>query len=184
MKDRRFLKTEHVIRKVFLDLLKEKNLNQITVSEISRTANLGRGTFYLHYKDVYDLYSCIEDELYSELEKLFDKASPCNNITNLMTLTDNIMDYISMNSETFQIFFSHEDNVKTLSKLKKIFNDKILQETEKFFGDKYNTTEYDIIEANFIVSGVVGVLKEWLINGMKIPKENVSVILQKILTKF
>ncbi|AAK79045.1 hypothetical protein BJV85_002931 [Clostridium acetobutylicum] len=34
MKDRRFVKTEHAIRKAFLTLLKEKSLNKISVSEI------------------------------------------------------------------------------------------------------------------------------------------------------
>jgi len=59
MKDRRVLKTERAIRETFLSLLKDTNLNQITVTELSRRTDLGRGTFYLHYRDVYDLYDHI-----------------------------------------------------------------------------------------------------------------------------
>ncbi len=53
MEDRRNKKTEQLIKRVFLKLLKEKSLNKITVAEIARLADLGRGTFYLHYGDVY-----------------------------------------------------------------------------------------------------------------------------------
>lgn len=45
MEDKRNVKTERLIRTVFLELLKEKSINEITVAEISRKADLGRGTF-------------------------------------------------------------------------------------------------------------------------------------------
>lgn len=67
MKDRRTIKTKRAIRESFLELLKEKEVQQITVSELSRKADLGRGTFYLHYQDVFDLYEQLEKELFDQL---------------------------------------------------------------------------------------------------------------------
>lgn len=61
-KDLRFQKTENSIRSTFFDLLKKKELSDITVTEISRQALLGRGTFYLHYKDIHDLLYIIGKE--------------------------------------------------------------------------------------------------------------------------
>lgn len=118
MKDRSVLKTEKAIREAFLSLLKEKDLNQITVSEISKLTDLGRGTFYLHYRDVYDLYDHIENELYRELEQIFDNAYPSNDPQNLMNLTEGITRFIYENRDIFLILVRLEGSAKTISKLK------------------------------------------------------------------
>lgn len=82
MDDRRNAKTEKLIKETFLSLLKKKSLNKITVAELSRQANLGRGTFYLHYTDVYNLYENIETDLMGNLTKTFEKAFPTTNAEN------------------------------------------------------------------------------------------------------
>ena len=61
-KDLRFRKTELSIRAAFFELLKSRRISEITVAEISRKAMLGRGTFYLHYKDIHDLLDTLENE--------------------------------------------------------------------------------------------------------------------------
>ncbi|MDN6618009.1 MAG: TetR/AcrR family transcriptional regulator, partial [Enterococcus sp.] len=71
--DRRTIKTRTAIKSAFLAILKEKSINKITISELSEKANIGRGTFYLHYHDLYDLYESIEQDLYAELVEIFDE---------------------------------------------------------------------------------------------------------------
>ncbi|WP_315169014.1 TetR/AcrR family transcriptional regulator [Metaclostridioides mangenotii] len=179
MKDRRSIKTKKAIREAFLSLMEEKKLNRITVSEISRRANLGRGTFYLHYNDVYDLYDHIEDELYGELGQLFDESYPNCDPTNLLTFTKNITEYFQKNQDIFLLLVQSDSNGKNLNKLKYFFNKKILQD-----GLCKNISEFDEVESIFIVSGVVGVLIEWLNNGLIVPQDHISSILYKILLKF
>lgn len=54
--DLRVIKTKANIKRVFLDLLKKKPPEKITVTEIAEIALINKGTFYLHYQDVYALY--------------------------------------------------------------------------------------------------------------------------------
>ena len=54
------------IRTAFLTLLHEKPLHRISVKELCGVAGVSRGTFYVHYRDVYDLLSRIEAELTGE----------------------------------------------------------------------------------------------------------------------
>ncbi|PJI10332.1 AcrR family transcriptional regulator [Clostridium sp. CT7] len=139
----------------------------------------------MHYKDVYDLYSHIENELYTGLGELFEKSNPYTNEKNLMDLIDNIMDYISLHHDIFKLFIQLDFNGNVLSRLKKYFYDKVLHECIILSRPiNINGTDYDKVEANFIVSGVIGVLEDWLTDGMVMPRENVSVILQRILEKF
>ena len=53
--DRRVKRTLQSLRKALLELIKEKNYDEISIEEITERANVGRATFYLHYKDKEDL---------------------------------------------------------------------------------------------------------------------------------
>lgn len=54
--DLRVKKTKKAISDSFLKLLQAKPLARISVTELARDAQINKGTFYLHYRDVYDLY--------------------------------------------------------------------------------------------------------------------------------
>src|SRR3989337_4369074 len=53
--DRRIQRTRQALRRTLMELIKEKGYDSISVEEITQRANLGRATFYLHYKDKEDL---------------------------------------------------------------------------------------------------------------------------------
>lgn len=55
-KDLRVVKTRDCIHSAFIELLAEKPLGRITVTELARRARIAKGTFYLHYQDIYDLH--------------------------------------------------------------------------------------------------------------------------------
>lgn len=55
MEDLRVKKTKIAIRKAFLELLKDESFEKITVNQIAKKAMVGKGTFYYHYADKYDL---------------------------------------------------------------------------------------------------------------------------------
>ncbi|PTK65549.1 TetR/AcrR family transcriptional regulator, partial [Staphylococcus haemolyticus] len=65
--DRRIRKTKSAIKRAFTDLLKKKDLDKITVQDISNQADINRGTFYLHYEDKYMLLTDMEDEYISQI---------------------------------------------------------------------------------------------------------------------
>lgn len=60
MADKRIEKTKLLIKNTFLDLIKTKNIDKITVKAICDGANINRGTFYYHYLDVADLVENLE----------------------------------------------------------------------------------------------------------------------------
>ena len=53
--DQRKLKTRQAIEEAFLLLRKDNSLEQISVTELSRLARISKATFYLHYRDIFDL---------------------------------------------------------------------------------------------------------------------------------
>jgi len=53
--DRRILRTRRSLRQAFYALILEKGYDGVTVGEVTDRADLGRTTFYLHYRDKEDL---------------------------------------------------------------------------------------------------------------------------------
>ena len=69
--NQRFVQTRQKIKGVFLELLREKKIGEITVSEICRRADIHRTTFYGHFDDVYDLMQNMVEEMYVQLMDFF-----------------------------------------------------------------------------------------------------------------
>lgn len=61
--DLRIQKTRRAIKNAFLGLLSEKELKQITVKELCQAAQISKGTFYLHYRDLFDLRDRLHQDL-------------------------------------------------------------------------------------------------------------------------
>ncbi len=61
--DLRIIRTTTNIKNAFLKLRSSKSLERITVKELSDLALINKATFYMHYKDIYDLSSQMEDEI-------------------------------------------------------------------------------------------------------------------------
>ena len=70
MQDRRIQKSKDAIEKSFINLMSEKGFNQITIQDITDSANVGRRTFYHHYEDKYDLLSMLINSHISELRNI------------------------------------------------------------------------------------------------------------------
>jgi AcrR family transcriptional regulator len=66
--DRRSQRTRHLLSAALVELIREKDYNTITVSDIIGRANVGRSTFYAHYRDKDDL-------LVGELDRVIELLS-------------------------------------------------------------------------------------------------------------
>lgn len=61
--DLRVKKTKNSIINAFLELRSQKSLEKITVKELAELAMINKATFYLHYRDIYDLSESLELEV-------------------------------------------------------------------------------------------------------------------------
>lgn len=60
--DKRIIKTKKAIQEAFMELLKKKEFDQITVAELARHAQIDRKTFYLHYANTETLIRAFEHQ--------------------------------------------------------------------------------------------------------------------------
>jgi len=63
--DRRVQRTRKLLREALMDLILEVGYDTISIQDITDKANLGRATFYLHFKDKDDLLLDVIDQMMS-----------------------------------------------------------------------------------------------------------------------
>ncbi len=100
--DRRVKYTKSTIETTFLNLLEEKDIGNITVTEICQRADINRATFYRYYIDIYDLLKKIQDSFIDEI-----KASNA-----LIYLKDYTV--YNFTKEIINIFYNNKQLVKIL----------------------------------------------------------------------
>ena len=93
-------KTRKLIKAAFAKMLSEKRtMDDITVTELVKRADINRGTFYIHYDDIYAVAEDYENELIDRFfddTKLLSSKSP-------EAFIDSMFDYIRKNDESYKI---------------------------------------------------------------------------------
>ena len=71
--DKRVIRTKAAIRGAFNELVLQKDISAITISELVQEAGITRSTFYMYFNTVADVRDDIENEIISHIEKIMDE---------------------------------------------------------------------------------------------------------------
>jgi len=178
--DRRILKTREAINKAFLELFSEKELDHITINDISERANVNRGTIYLHYTDKYDLLNkCIEDHL----SKMFISCTPASSGREHMGLISELNPVFTYFADNFLFFSAMLSNQRTA-----VFRERLLQIVAANVMEKLDTQEIQqdtdkALTAHFMASAFVGTVEWWILNKMPHSPEHMSDLVRKLFER-
>ena len=180
--DRRVRKTKQQLQDGFIQLRKQKDLKDITVKELCELTDLNRGTFYLHYKDIYDLSEQLEDSLFVSFQEVLDKHSiayETNLIDTPKPLLRDILQLIKDNSDFCTTLLSDTGEIAFVNKLKKLVLDIAFKKCIDLFD--FNKEEHFTYSYNFILYGCIGIIESWLLNGLKEPPEEISELTSQMI---
>lgn len=65
--DLRVKRTQKNIREAFISLAEKKKVERMTIKELAETAMINKATFYLHYRDLEDFVSQLENEVIDDI---------------------------------------------------------------------------------------------------------------------
>lgn len=173
--DRRTAKTRKAISDAFIALLSEKELNKITVQEITDKADINRATFYKHYLDVYDLYDKVEQEILVDWSMLILKLEEMD--------TDeffgHLVDHIYEKQNVFTMIFSYNASVQLRDKifrsLEGLFKQMSAEKLDTGLGD--DTLSF---QTHYRSLGCISVLGKWVSEGYKQSKEFIVKIISEL----
>lgn len=107
--DLRTKKTRDSITRAFIELRAEKSLNKITVKELAEKAVISKATFYLHYKDIYELSDILQDGLVAEV--IDSISDPKTIFDDPAFFTSELEAAFNSKKEEIDILFSQSENV-------------------------------------------------------------------------
>ena len=113
-------RSRRLIRDAYVNLMQEKPIDKISISDIVREADLNRGTFYAHYSNPMDVLMEIANEILGDVEGFFADFSFTDFLQNPMPLllrvekmlADNLDFYRRINLNTASIGFT--DQIKKI----------------------------------------------------------------------
>lgn len=159
------------ITEAFLGFLKKKDLSQIKVSDICKTAEINRSTFYARYADIYDLSDKIRENLEEDVKRLLGQEviQSCDK-SDFLQLFMHIRD----NRDRYMCYFK-------LCYTERDFNFYDLCCPDSEFIDIDNIA-YHI---TFFKSGFNAIVKQWLDNNCKeSPQEMCDILLREYRGRF
>lgn len=180
--DRRVRKTKQQLQDGFIYLRKQKDLKDITVKELCELTDLNRGTFYLHYKDIYDLSEQLEESLFVSFQEVLDKhtiTSEDKTIDSPEPLLRDILLLIKDNSEFCTMLLSDTGEIAFVNKLKKLVLDIAFKKCIDLFD--FNKKEHFTYSYNFILYGCIGIIESWLLNGLKEDPEEIAELASQMI---
>lgn len=134
--DRRIRKNKTAIKDAFLQQLKIKNINDISVTELCEKADINRSTFYYHYhyideliKEIFfDEFSKIEQQLHlpNSFEHKIDNYESLIILLNDIQKSDNIL----------HLLFTKGDQYLFIKYSLEYFNDRF-EKTNSFTNNRY-----------------------------------------------
>lgn len=168
--DRRVRKTKKALRQGQVALLEKKNLKDVTVRELTDTVDLHRGTFYVHYRDIYELYDKMWQEAIEEIREIFRQYPPEELTGGPMPLFRAIMEYAWENRDLCQMFFGPNVDQAMARELTRLLEEKCAQDWPVLYpGRTFGNNEYLPV---YVIGGCMGVLRRWVDTGMgESPKE-------------
>ena len=172
--DIRILRSQNKLKENFADLLKTKELKDITVLELCKKANINRTTFYKYYKDVDDFVFRIEESLISDLEKYISDIQR----NYLISYTSKIIETINDHRDIYSHLLSENGDHTFLRKILGLVYEESINEWQKLL-KKASREDLDKIY-KFIVDGTVGIIEKWIKDNFDEEPNNVSVFINKI----
>ena len=172
--DRRVLKTKRAIRNAFAKLMVEKDINDITVMELSETADINRKTFYNYYSGVYQVVEDIENDIISSYERLLGDVQFRESMNAPYQLFERFSQLINMDPEFFGYLLTMNGNIALITRIMTLIKDKTREKmTSQLAIEDYKAD----IMIDFVLSGMLSVYQHWFSSDRSVPPEEVAQII-------
>lgn len=167
--DRRTRKTRKAISDAFWKLMQEKDFEEITINDITETADIHRATFYLHYQDKFDW---LEKSITELLQGLIDRDAN-NLLVNRATTEKTFIgtfEYFDENFEFYSIMLKNKGTLFFQQRFKELIVEQFMRRNNRQLGE---SPEFDFA-VQFSASATVGCIEWWIRNDRPLTAEEMA----------
>jgi len=182
--DRRIRRTKSAIKEAFIDLLNEKEIEKITIQDITKRADINRGTFYLHFEDKYLLLDKMENECIAEISNVTEFYNVLGNdaeetgrlfIKNVLTT---IFHHIDRNINFYRTILKLDRTSRLEEKMNSLFKENM---------QNYISVDHVIAGIpemyfyRYVSGATISVMKYWVQDPKRLPVDELILYIYKIV---
>ena len=158
--NRSVVRTQLLLKDGLTNLMHQKPVQKISVKELTDYVNLNRGTFYLHYKDIYDLLEQIENDMLIEFQEINSTHKVAEMDGKPYPLLLDLFILLQKNAEFARILLINNRDQNFVDKLKNIIRERCLPDLIYLFSgaDPALCNLY----TSYILAGCIGIIENWL----------------------
>lgn len=177
--NRRVQYTRRALREALIDLVSEKPLANISVTDICARADINRSTFYLHYQGVHELLGEIEDQIIAGIEEQLANPPSLQTLDRLV----NFLKHFKQSPREVKLFYalSHDQgDPHFVRRLQQLIYDAFQRGWQNRMPEA--SESHKMLTFSYIVPGTISVLSAWIHGDMPdISAEEVVALLESII---
>lgn len=155
--DRRVTKTKKAIKNAFVNLLAEKDVNDISVTDVASVADVDRKTIYNYYNGVYAIQEEIETEFVDRLNVVLEEIGQTT-VDNPYHIFEKLTGILNQNIEFYSRLMKVDAQSHLLRKIKRVI--KVRLKNALMQTSIKDSPEIDMI-SEYVTSGMVAVYQNW-----------------------
>lgn len=139
-------RSRYLIKQAFAQLMNEKDLQKITVTDIVDRANISRGTFYAHYLDVYDLSVAIQNNIIETIDTAIEEMGIERILTDPTEATHRGMKFLDENKTYFKLFITSSFSDTLIARVINRIDDKFSEKINELYpGNEQNEIKFFLL---------------------------------------
>ena len=162
--NKRRRESQEKIERAFIELLQDRELKDITVSDIIKATDLNRSTFYANYIDIYDLADKTRDMLANDFSNLFADYDYFNERTGALKMFTHIKENQIFYNTYFKLCYDEKHLIS-------IYDKKRAEKEHIESNIKYHI--------EFFRNGLNAIIKLWLAGGCAESPEEMAEVLKQ-----
>ena len=182
--DRRARRTQSKLKEALITLMKNKDINQITVKELAELADINRKTFYLHYRDIFDMLDNVKQDLLEEFTQVISLHNDIkNDVDQPLLLMKDTFEFVDKNSEILSILIGTELNSDFIfiNKMKDLMKEHCVNVWNKLYPN-VNKNNYDYLYSAACY-GYIGLAQTWINSDKKDSPDYMAKITSQVILK-
>ncbi len=175
--DKRVIRTKRSIRNALFKLMECKNIEDISISELTANANVNRRTFYTHYRNITDILDEIEAELVQALTEMLATADYSNYRKSVATQFIGFYNLISNDYDDYFHLLKIDSRGILVSRLRSA----IKESAETIFSSlPHEIPASSVYAASFVAGGFLAFFSEWYYSEERLPIESAADIVGRM----
>jgi len=154
------VRSRRLIHDAFLQLLREKPFEKITVTDIVKRADINRSTFYAHYPDVRGMVEAlVEDAVNKSLGLIIDMNFQ-EMFTDPTPFLANLLEIGMENMELYRLLGRSDFAMRQVEAMKILFVEKAV--TTPSIPEDVRCSNSFRIQITFFIGGILNTFQQWL----------------------